>query len=145
MQEKTRQRVWLGAVVVLGAFGSVQYLNNRDLRSELKRTRIAPEELQERVNRRAQALMVDAVRERRQDMIAAGQWLHAFYQSEEGLQREEGLWIDGHPDFDGVGSWLFGVYLPERLAGADDAVARQKVTETIRQSAEWRQKHPNSR
>ena len=145
MKEETRQRVWLGTVLVLGAFASVQYLNNRDLRSELERIRIAPEELQERANRRAQELVVDAVREQRQDVIAAGQWLHAFYQSEEGLKREEGLWIDGHPDFEGLGSWLFGVYLARRLAGADDSVARQEVTDAIRQSDEWRQQHPNSR
>lgn len=145
MDEKTRQRIWLGVVVVLGLVVAVQYLNTRDLRSEVARLRISPEELQLRIDQRAQKVVADAVRERRQDMIAAGQWLHAFYQSEEGLKRKEGLWIDGHPDFQGIGAWLFDVYLTARLTGADDGVARQKVTDAIRQSEEWRRKHPGSR
>ena len=31
----------------------------------------------------------------RDDLIHAGEWLHEYYKSEEGLQRPEGLWIDG--------------------------------------------------
>ena len=145
MDEKTRQRIWLGVVVVLGLIVAVQYLNTRDLRSEVARLRISPEELQLRIDQRAQKLVTDTVRERRQEVIAAGQWLHTFYQSEEGLQRKDGLWIDGHPDFEGIGAWLFDVYLAARLTGADDAAARQKVTDAIRQSDEWRRKHPGSR
>ena len=142
MDDKTRQRILLGVVVVLGLTACVLYLNNRDLRSEVARLTISPEELQQRVDVRARKLVVDAVRDRRHDMIAAGQWLHSYYQSDEGLKRPDGLWIDKHPDFEGIGAWLFDVYLAERLAGADDAAARQKVTDAIRQSGEWRQKHP---
>ena len=145
MDEKTRQRIWISAVAVLGVTACVQYLNNRDLRTELERTRIDPVELQQRVDQRAAKLVVDAVRDRRHDMIAAGQWLHSFYQSDEGLQRPEGLWIDKHPDFEAIGAWLFDVYLAERLIGADDAAARKKVTDAIQQSDEWRQKHPDGR
>ncbi|OGA53563.1 MAG: hypothetical protein A3G25_18990 [Betaproteobacteria bacterium RIFCSPLOWO2_12_FULL_63_13] len=145
MDEKTRQRIWLGVVVALGLVVAVQYLNTRDLRSEVARLRISPEELQLRIDQRAQKVVADAVRERRQDMIAAGQWLHAFYQSEEGLKRKEGLWIDGHPDFEGIGAWVFDVYLRARLTGADDGAARQKVMDAIRQTEEWRRKHPGSR
>jgi len=141
MDEKTRQRIWLSAVVVLGVTVCVLYLNNRDLRSEVARTRIDPAELQKRVDQRATRLVVDAVRDRRHDMIAAGQWLHSFYQSDEGLKRPEGLWIDKHPDFEGMGAWLFDVYLASRLAGADDAEARKRVMDGIRQSDEWKQKH----
>ena len=143
MDEKTRQRIWLSAVVVLGVTVCVLYLNNRDLRSEVARTRIDPAELQKRVDQRATRLVVDAVRDRRHDMIAAGQWLHSFYQSDEGLKRPEGLWIDKHPDFEGMGAWLFDVYLASRLAGADDAEARKRVMDGIRQSDEWKQKHPS--
>ena len=145
MDDKTRQRIWLGVVVVLGLTVCVQYLNNRDLRSEVERTRIDPEELQRRVDQRAGKLIVDAVRDHRHEMIAAGQWLHSFYQSDEGLKRPEGLWIDKHPDFEGIGAWLFDVYLAERLTGAEDAAARQKVTNAIQNSDEWREKHPASR
>ena len=141
MDEKTRQRIWLSAVVVLGVTVCVLYLNNRDLRSEVARTRIDPAELQKRVDQRATRLVVDAVRDRRHDMIAAGQWLHSFYQADEGLKRPEGLWIEKHPDFEGIGAWLFDVYLASRLAGADDAEARKKVMDGIRQSDEWKQKH----
>lgn len=141
MNDKTRQRILLGLVVVLGLTACVLYLNNRDLRSEVERTRIDPAELQKRVDQRAAKLVVDAVRDRRHDMIAAGQWLHSFYQSDEGLKRPEGLWIDKHPDFEGIGAWLFDVYLADRLLGNDDAAARKKVVDGIRQSDEWRQKH----
>ena len=143
MDEKTRQRIWLSAVVVLGVTVCVLYLNNRDLRSEVARTRIDPAELQKRVDQRAARLVVDAVRDRRHDMIAAGQWLHSFYQSDEGLKRPGGLWIEKHPDFEGMGAWLFDVYLASRLAGADDAEARKRVMDGIRQSDEWKQKHPS--
>jgi hypothetical protein len=145
MDEKTRQRILLGMVVVLGLTTSVLYLNNRDLRSEVARIRIDPEELQRRVDLRARRLVADAVRDRRHDMIAALQWLHSFYQSDEGLKRPEGLWIDKHPDFEGIGAWLFDVYLAERLTGAEDAAARQKVTNAIQNSDEWREKHPARR
>jgi len=142
MDDKTRQRILVGVAVVLGLTAGVLYLTNRDLRSEVERTRIAPEELERRVDQRARRLIVDTVRGLRHDMIAAGQWLHSYYQSDEGLKRPEGLWIDKHPDFDGIGAWLFDVYLAERLTGADDAAARQKVTDAIRKSDEWRKKHP---
>jgi hypothetical protein len=145
MDDKTRQRILLGLVVVLGLTAGVLYLNNRDLRSEVARSRISPEELQQRVDQRAMKLIVGAVRDRRHDMIAAGSWLHSFYQSDEGLKRPEGLWIDKHPDFEAMGAWLFDVYLSERLTGADDAAARKKVTDAIQKSDEWRQKHPGSR
>jgi hypothetical protein len=142
MDDKTRQRILLGLVIVLGLSTSVLYLNNRDLRAEVARITIAPEELQRRVDQRAGRLVVEAVRERRHDMIAAGQWLHSFYQSDEGLKRPDGLWIDKHPDFEGIGAWLFDIYLAARLAGVDDAEARKRVVAGIQQSDEWRQKHP---
>lgn len=145
MDDKTRQRILLGVVVVLGFTACVLYPNNRDLRSEGARLTISPEELQQQVDERARKLIVDVVRDRRHDLIAAGHWLDSFYQSGEGSKRPEGLWIDKHPDFEGIGAWLFDIYLAERLAGADDAAARQKVTDAIRHSGEWRQRHPASR
>ena len=142
--ETTRQRLWLGAALVLGAIAVVQTLNNRDLRAELERTRITPEELQQRVDDRARRLVIERSAELRHEVIAAGQWLQTFYQSEEGLKRPDGLWIDKHPDFEGIGAWLFDVYLTRRLAGEDDETARKAVIDGIQQSDEWRQKHPNA-
>ena len=145
MDEKMRQRILLGAVVVLGLIAGVEYLNNRDLRAEVERHRVDPDALQRQIEARARRLVVDAVRDLRHDVIATGQWLHSYYQAEEGLKRPEGLWIDKHPDFDGLGAWLFDVYLAERLTGTDDATARKKVTDTIQKSNEGRQNPPTAR
>jgi hypothetical protein len=145
MHEATRQKLWLGAVVVLGTIAAVQTLNNRDLRAELERETVSPEEIEKRVNDRASQLVVERAGRLRPEMIAAAQWLHSFYQSEEGLKRPNGLSIGDHPDFEGIGAWLFDVYLTQRLSGADDATARKAVVDAVQQSDEWRQKHPDAR
>jgi hypothetical protein len=69
----------------------------------------------------------------------AGDWLQRVYQTE--LLRPDGLWVDGHPDWEGVGAWLFDVYLNARLAGSSIEQARALVLAQIRASDEWRQKH----
>jgi hypothetical protein len=68
-------------------------------------------------------------------------WLNDFYKSTDGLQRPEGLWIDGHPDFQGIGMWVFDVYLRNRLNGQSEEQARRTVEDAIKQSDEWRTKH----
>jgi hypothetical protein len=68
-------------------------------------------------------------------------WLNGFYQAPEGLQRREGLWIDGHPDYEGLSTWVFEVYLRNRLRGLTEEQARASVEKMIRQSDEWRTKH----
>jgi hypothetical protein len=68
-------------------------------------------------------------------------WLNDFYKSTDGLQRPEGLWIDGHPDFLGIGTWVFDVYLRNRLRGQSEEQARRSVEEAIKTSDEWRTKH----
>jgi hypothetical protein len=78
----------------------------------------------------------------RAEMMLEGAWLHAYYQAPDGLQRANGLWIDGHPDWEGLGAWLFDVYLGARLAGASPADARARVVAQIQASGEWRNKHP---
>jgi hypothetical protein len=142
MDEMTRQRLWLIVVLVLGIIAASQFVSNRNLRAELNRTQAEVTLLREQMDARARQVAADMLGQRRHELIAAGQWLHAFYQAKEGLQRPEGLWIDGHPDFEGLGAWLFDVYLGERFAGATDEAARQKVAEGIKQSEEWRRKHP---
>ncbi|HEY7450406.1 MAG TPA: hypothetical protein VH702_19775 [Vicinamibacterales bacterium] len=142
MNEMTRQRLWLIVVLVLGIIAASQFVSNRNLRAELNRTQAEVTGLREQMDARARQVAADMLGQRRHELIAAGQWLHAFYQAEEGLKRPEGLWIDGHPDFEGLGAWLFDVYLAERFAGATDEAARQKVAEGIKQSEEWRRKHP---
>ena len=84
----------------------------------------------------------------RAEFIDEGFFLHAFYAAPEGLQRGEGLWKptpqypDGAPDFEGIGAWLFDVYLSERMKGKSRADARAAYVAQIRASDEWRRKHP---
>jgi hypothetical protein len=68
-------------------------------------------------------------------------WLNDFYKSTDGLQRPEGLWIDGHPDFQGIGMWVFDVYLRDRLKGQSEEQARRSVEDAIKHGDEWRSKH----
>jgi len=68
-------------------------------------------------------------------------WLNDFYRSPDGLQRPDGLWIDGHPDFEGLSAWVFEVYLRSRLKGLSEEEARQTVVDAIKRSDEWRAKH----
>jgi hypothetical protein len=78
----------------------------------------------------------------REEMMATGVWLHNYYKSDEGLQRPEGLWIDGHPDWEGIGAWLFDVYLNERVNGKGSTLAMMSVVKAIRNTEEWKIKHP---
>ena len=81
----------------------------------------------------------------RHEAMAAGAFLHEYYRSAEGLQRPEGLWIGGHPDWEGIGAWLFDVWLQARINGTADAEARQAFVRQIRAADEWRLKHPGER
>jgi hypothetical protein len=78
----------------------------------------------------------------RADLLLAMERLHAFYMSRYGLQRQQGLSIDGRPDFLGIAQWIFDVYLPARSAGFSAEGAFDIVIASITQSAEWRQKNP---
>ena len=134
MNETTVHRAWLVAVVVLAIINVSQFMTNQNLRSDYVALRA-------QIERRAVALVADRLRALRNDVIAAGYSLHAFYQSADGLARPEGLWIKGQPDFEGIGAWVLDVYLGARLTGATDEEARQKMVDGIKRSDEWRQKH----
>ena len=41
-----------------------------------------------------------------EDTGHAMEWLHGYYKAADGLQRPEGLWIDGHPDYTGISTWI---------------------------------------
>jgi len=77
----------------------------------------------------------------RDEFQRVGQWLHSFYQAQEGLQRPEGLWIGDHPDWEGIAAWLFDTYLNARDRGVSEADARGLVVHAIQQSEEWQAKH----
>jgi hypothetical protein len=53
----------------------------------------------------------------RNDFLAAMNRLHEHYKTPEGLQRPNGLSIDGNPDFVGIAAWIFDVYLSCRASG----------------------------
>lgn len=84
----------------------------------------------------------------RGEMMRAGQNLHAYYRSHEGLQRPDGLWKPetpssiAQPDWEGIGAWLFDVYLKARVAGKNATDAFNEVIKAIRQTDEWKAKHP---
>ncbi|MDP2319552.1 MAG: hypothetical protein Q8O42_09480 [Acidobacteriota bacterium] len=84
----------------------------------------------------------------REEMMNAGQALHFYYRAPEGLQRPDGLWKPetphsiAQPDWEGIGAWLFDVYLQARIAGKNATEATQAVISQIRQTDEWQQKHP---
>lgn len=84
----------------------------------------------------------------RGEMMRAGEQLHHYYRSAEGLQRPDGLWKPAtptaiaQPDWEGIGAWLFDVYLQARVSGKTATEAMGAVIAQIRQSQEWRDKHP---
>ncbi|HTV00648.1 MAG TPA: M12 family metallopeptidase [Luteitalea sp.] len=66
--------------------------------------------------------------------------LDALYTSE--LRRPLGLSLNGEPDFSGLSTWIFHVYLPARVAGLSENDAFARVGALITHSAEWRAIHP---
>ncbi len=67
----------------------------------------------------------------RGDMLIAMERLNAFYTSRIGLQRPQGLSIDGKPDFLGIAQWIFDIYLPARSAGFSQVSAFDIVVAAI--------------
>jgi hypothetical protein len=78
----------------------------------------------------------------RTELLAVMERLDRFYSAPEGLQRPNGLSINGQPDFLGIAAWIVDIYMGRRLAGASPDSAWQEVVRQIQQTDEWRQKHP---
>jgi tartrate-resistant acid phosphatase type 5 len=78
----------------------------------------------------------------RNDFLAAMNRLHAFYMAPEGLQRPNGLSVNGTPDFLGIAAWIFDVYFTCRSGGQNVEDSWTEVVASITQSIEWRDKHP---
>lgn len=98
-------------------------------------------DLQAQAVTRARAVVADSMDGQGAEMQRLMAWLNDFYKATDGLQRKEGLWINGHPDFEGIGVWVFDVYLRNRLKGQSEDQARQSVEKAIQASDEWKQKH----
>lgn len=123
---------WQIAVVVgVGLFALYQWSVARSLRAELADTG------------RALTVCKQTIPSR-DELTAAAQWLHEYYQSPEGLQRPQGLWLDDRPDFEGVSAWILDVYLWARAEGATVDEARQRIVQAIQASDEWKTKHPSA-
>ena len=67
--------------------------------------------------------------------------LDRFYAAPEGLRRDNGLSIAGGPDFLGIATWVFDIYLAERLNGISPNGAWTITENAIRATDEWRSKH----
>ena len=78
----------------------------------------------------------------RTDFLDAMERLDAFYRSDLGLVRSNGLSINGRPDFLGIATWIFDIYLAGRSSGMSADMSFGCVTVDITQSAEWLGKHP---
>lgn len=125
------------AVLVLLGQAAWQAMNTSALRAQLAQ---AQRDLDTRVERMA----AEKLKARREEMVAAVQWLDEFYRAPEGLQRPNGLWRAdiNKTDAEAIGVWVLDVYLQSRIGGASDAEARQAIEDAIRGSDEWKQKHP---
>lgn len=77
----------------------------------------------------------------RNEFMNVMQQLDGFYRASEGLQRPEGLSLNGGPDFLGLATWVFDVYLNERLRGTSASAAWVLTQNAIRATDEWRRKH----
>ncbi len=78
----------------------------------------------------------------RTDFLDAMERLHALYMSPMGLQRTGGLSLGGRPDFQGIATWIFDLYLAARSRGFSANQAFQIVTADVTRSQEWLDKHP---
>ena len=122
------------ATALLSALVLYEYNRIGHLRADLARA-------QARSVADARVLAAASMEGQAPEIQRAMAWLHDFYRSSEGLRRPEGLWIDGHPDFEGLSAWVFEVYLRSRLKGLTEEQAREAIVNAIRQSDEWRAKH----
>jgi hypothetical protein len=119
---------------LLAAFALHQYTQIGQLRADLASA-------EERAGYRAKSLVVDSLTGQGEEIQRTMSWLNEYYKSSDGLKRPQGLWIQDHPDWEGLGVWVFSVYLPHRLKGDTEEQARQAVVDAIKQSEEWQVKH----
>src|SRR4051812_13393288 len=110
-------RILTVATILLAALVIHQYNRIGDLRTQLAGA-------QARAATEARSSVIQSMDGQAGEVARVLTWLHEFYKSPEGLQRPEGLWIEGHPDFVGIGAWVFDVYLMERLQGQSEEQAR---------------------
>jgi hypothetical protein len=77
----------------------------------------------------------------RNEFVSIMNRLDAFYRAPEGLRRPNGLALNGGPDFIGIATWVFDIYLAERLRGISPTAAWTLTENAIKATDEWRSKH----
>jgi hypothetical protein len=127
-------RILAVATALLAALVIHQYSQIGQLRAEVANG-------EERGAMHAKASLLESLEGQGAEMQRTMSWLNDYYKSPDGLKRQGGLWIDGHPDFEGLGVWTFTVYLPHRFKGDSEEQSRQAVVDAIKQSEEWQVKH----
>jgi hypothetical protein len=127
-------RVLAIATALLGALVIHQYTTIGQLRSEVAAA-------ETRALGQARSAVAASMEGQGAEIQRMMTWLDDFYRSREGLGRREGLWINGHPDYEGLSVWVFDVYLRRRLKGDTEEEARKAVETALKQSDEWRSKH----
>ncbi len=127
-------RILAVSTVLLAAFLLHQHARTSDLEAQLAAART-------NATAEARASIIESLAGRGPEYERTMSWLDAYYRSADGLQRPQGLWIDGHPDYLAIAVWVFDVYQRHRLAGETEEQARQAVADAIRQTDEWRTRH----
>src|SRR5687767_836737 len=129
---KTLNTILALIVLVLLGHAAWQAMRVSALRAELAQSQRA-------VETRVESLAAEKLKFRREEMVAAVQWLDEFYRSPEGLQRPGGLVNTSTNRLDGeaIGVWVLDVYLQARIEGASEEEARRRVADHIRGTDEW--------
>lgn len=127
-------RILAVATALLAALVIHQYNQIGQLRAEIT-------DAQAQAVTRARHITADSMEGQGAEVKRVMSWLNGFYKSPDGLQRSEGLWLSGAPDYEGIGFWVFEVFLRNRLKGMSEEQARQSIEQAIKQSDEWRTKH----
>lgn len=77
----------------------------------------------------------------RSELLAVLERLDRFYSAPEGLQRPNGLSLNGQPDFLGIAAWVVDIYMGRRLNGSSPDAAWATVVGEIQKTDEWKRKH----
>jgi len=111
-----------------------QYNQIGDLRAQVIDT-------EKRAVAQARSITADSMDGTDAEIVRTTSWLNQLYKAADGLQRPDGVWKDGQPDYEGLGHWVFDVYLRDRLRGKTEDEARKDIEDQIKGSDEWRTKH----
>jgi predicted Holliday junction resolvase-like endonuclease len=99
--DRSRLIVTILAVVVVVLIGQVLWQQRR-----IQQLEFSMDFQQQQFEERAGKLAAEKLKARRSDVMQAAQWLHEYYQSDEGLRRADGLWRADvrQPDFEALGA-----------------------------------------